>query len=114
MRSIATYYRRVTTDARPMNTLVALAMLATVVAILVEIASDEVAAWVGWVSLAAAVAPMGLAATRTVPRAKRLGGATDPPDRQAAMARTILAEHVACFIAIAVVVAVQLVSAASR
>ncbi len=114
VRSIATYYRRVTTDARPMNGLVALAMLVTAIAIVVEIVSDEVAAWVGWMTLAFAVVPMGVAATRTVPRAKRLGAATDPPARQAAMARTILAEHVACFVAIAVVITIQLASAASR
>ena len=33
VRSIATYYRRVTTDARPMNRLVALAMLTVLVSI---------------------------------------------------------------------------------
>ena len=114
VHSIATYYRRVTTDARPMNNVVALAMAATVAAIVAELVSSEIDAWVGWVSLVLAVAPMGLAATRTVPRAKRLGAASDPGDVQAAMARRILAEHVACLVAIVILITVQLVSAASR
>src|SRR5205823_9193041 len=46
--SIARYYRRVTTDARPMNRLVALAMVATLAAIAVELARDAVPAWMGW------------------------------------------------------------------
>lgn len=46
VRSIATYYRRVTTDARPMNLLVALAMLVTAVAIGVEFGTDDIATWV--------------------------------------------------------------------
>ena len=113
VRSISTYYRRVTTDARPMNTLVAFAMLATAVAIGVEIAADDVARWVAWWSLVLALTPMGIAAGRTVPRAKRLGGATDPPAEQARMTRSILAEHIVCFVAIAGLITIQLVSAAS-
>src|SRR5713101_3416693 len=50
--SIAGYYRRVTTSARPMNRLVATVMLATIVSVAVQIADGGTARWVGWASLA--------------------------------------------------------------
>ena len=110
--SISTYYRRVTTDARPMNRLVALAMLATVTAIVVELVTDRVAPWVGWVSLGFAIFPMSVAALRTVPRAVRLGAGRDPTDEQARMARRILREHVLCFLSVGALITGHLVSAA--
>jgi hypothetical protein len=106
--SIAAYYARVTTAARPMNRLVATAMVATLAAIVIEIAAPDEAAWVGWSSLALAVAPIALAGTRTVPAAVRLGARRDPPERQRELARGILREHVACFCAIAALLVVQL------
>jgi hypothetical protein len=108
LRSIAAYYARVTTAARPMNRLVATVMLATLAAIVVEIAAAEEAPWIGWSSLALAAAPIAIAATRTVPAAVRLGTRRDPPERQRELARTILRQHVACFCSIAALLAVQL------
>lgn len=112
VQSISAYYRRVTTDARPMNHLVSTAMVATLAAIVVEIATADLAAWVGWASLALALAPMVLAGTRTVPRAVRQGAATDSTDDRTTMARITLREHIFCFICITALIAVQLASAA--
>src|SRR5439155_27140444 len=67
LASIAAYYRRVTTAARPMNRLVMTAMLGTVAAIVGEVARGEGPPWVGWVSLALALVPVSLAAGRTFP-----------------------------------------------
>src|SRR5262249_45914911 len=50
--SIAAYYRRVTTAARPMNRLIALAMLVTLAAIVGELVTDAVPAGVAWATLA--------------------------------------------------------------
>ena len=111
VQSISAYYRRVTTDASPMNHLVSTAMVATLVAIIVEIAIGHLGAWIGWVSLALALVPMALAGTRTVPRAVRIGAAKDSTDDQTTMARITLREHVFCFITIAALIAVQLASA---
>ena len=111
VQSISAYYRRVTTDARPMNKLVILAMLTTLTAIIVEVTTGEVARWVGWASLGLALPPMLIAGLRTVPRAVRLGAASDPADQQAQMAQRILREHIVCFILIAALIAVQLTSA---
>ena len=108
--SISAYYRRVTTDARPMNFAVSGAMVATVVAIVVEILTTN-PVWLGWSSLVFALAPMGLAARRTVPNAVRLGQAVDPPADQLRRARSVLRDHCWCIVSIAVLVGMQLVHA---
>jgi hypothetical protein len=108
LSSIAAYYARVTTAARPMNRLVATVMLATLAAIVVEIADGGVPSAAAWVSLALAAMPIGLVAARTVPNAVRLGTRADDPERQSALARTIFREHVFCFASIAALVALQL------
>src|SRR4051794_40617500 len=55
LASIAGYYGRVTTGARPMNRLVATAMLATLAAVVVQIAKGDDPAWGGGASLALVV-----------------------------------------------------------
>jgi hypothetical protein len=109
--SIAGYYARVTTAARPMNRLIATVMLATLAAIVVQIARADDPRWVAWTSLALVAGPVGLAGSRTVPSAVRLGTRVDAPDRQSALARAILRDHVLCALVIAALLAVQLSAA---
>jgi ER membrane protein SH3 len=108
LASISAYYRRVTTAARPMNRLVAAAMVLTLGSIIAQIARAERARWVGWASLVLALAPILLAATRTVPKAVRLGTRRDSLARQSELARAIAREHVFCVLAIATLLVVQL------
>ena len=108
LASIAGYYRRVTTQARPMNHLVAVAMLGTIVAIAVQIAQDDVDDWVGWTSLALVVPPIALALSHTFPSSVRLGGRADPHDQQSRLARSICRDHLLCLAAIAALLTVQL------
>jgi hypothetical protein len=108
LASIAGYYRRVTTAARPMNRLVAAAMLATVAAVVVQIARAEEPRWVGWASLGLVGFAVAIAAAHTVPAAVRLGARRDPPEAQSRLARSILRDHVLCFAAIASTLVVQL------
>ena len=108
LASIAAYYARVTTAARPMNRLIATAMLATLAAIVVQIAKGEGPVWLGWVSLALALPAIVLAGARTVPSAVRLGRRRDPPAIQTRLARAVLGQHVFCFAAIAAVIVLQL------
>jgi hypothetical protein len=108
LSSIAAYYARVTTAARPMNRLIATVMLATIAAIVVEIADGDVPTAVAWASLGLAVVPVGLVAARTVPNAVRLGTRADTPGRQSALARSIFREHLFCFASIAALLALQL------
>ena len=106
--SIAAYYRRVTTAARPMNRLVALAMLVTLGALVGEIVTGDVAAGFAWASLALAASAIGLAASRTVRNAVRLGTQADDVATQSALARRILADHLACLAAIAIALGLQI------
>jgi hypothetical protein len=109
LSSIAAYYRRVTTDARPMNRLVAVAMLATIAGVVGQLAGDDVPAWVAIASLVVAVVAIGLAATRTVPKAVRLGGRGDATAVQSDLARSICREHLVCLALIGSLLLVQLV-----
>jgi hypothetical protein len=111
LASIAAYYRRVTTTAAPMNRLVAAVMLLTLGAIIAQIAGGDAPAWVGWLSLALAAAPIGIAGSRTVPSAVRLGTRADPAARQSELARAICRQHLFCFGSIAVLLVVQLAAA---
>src|SRR5947209_16710760 len=77
VRSIARYYRRVTTDARPMNRLVALVMVVTLAFVIGEVIGGDVHPWVAWVSLVLVVGPIAVAARRTVPNAVTLGADVD-------------------------------------
>jgi hypothetical protein len=106
--SIAAYYRRVTTAARPMNRLIAAVMLATLVAIVLELVSGVGEPWVAALSLALAAAPIALAGARIVPRAVRLGERVDAVERQSELARSIFRGHVFCAGAIAALLTMQL------
>jgi hypothetical protein len=106
--SISDYYARVTTAARPMNRLIAVAMAATLAAIVVEIVRGAGPGWLPWISLVLAAAPICLAATRTIPAAVRLGTRRDTAAVRSELARRVLAEHLFCFASIAALIAVQL------
>jgi len=111
LASIAGYYRRVTTTARPMNQLISAVMLVTLAAIVAEIVDGDVARWVAWTSLGLAAAPILLAGRRTLPSAVRLGARSDSVERQSALARSICREHLLCLAAITALLALQLSSA---
>ena len=108
LASIAAYYARVTTSARPMNRLIAATMLATLAAIIVELVNGADPAWAAWASLGLALAPIMLAGARTVPAAVRLGTRADDAAVQSDLARSTLREHLFCFLAIAALITVQL------
>lgn len=108
LASISAYYRRVTTTARPMSRLIGLVMLATLAAVVLQIADGGSPRWAGWASLALLAPAVGLAASHTFPSAVRLGARTDPVAVQATLARSILRDHLACLGAVALLLAVQL------
>ncbi|HKH26547.1 MAG TPA: hypothetical protein VKB11_05350 [Acidimicrobiia bacterium] len=108
LASIAGYYRRVTTAARPMNRLIAAVMVGTIAAVIVQLAQGDAPRWAAAVSLALTVAPITLAAVHTVPSAVRLGARSDTIVRQSRLARSILRDHLLCIAAIAVVLVLQL------
>ena len=111
LASIAAYYRRVTTDARPMSRLVAAAMLTTVVAILVQLIRGDAPRWVSAVSAVTALVPIGLAGARTLPNAVRLGARRDSVPAQSSLARSVCRDHLFCVAGIATLLLVQLIAA---
>ena len=108
LASISGYYRRVTIEAYPMNRLIAVVMVLTLIAIVTEIIRNADHWWIGWVSLAAAVSAIGLARLRTIPNAARLGRATRSIEDQTTLARAIYRDHTYCLAAMTVVLALQL------
>jgi hypothetical protein len=109
--SIAAYYARVTTNARPMNRLVPVAMVITVVAVIGELVRDALPAWRAILSLALTLGAIGLAAGRTVRNAVRLGQQRDDAATQSRLARTILHDHIICLSAVGAVLVLQLLPA---
>ncbi len=108
LASIAAYYRRVTTAARPMNRLVAVAMLTTIAAVSVEVARGDVPRWVAWTSLVLVVFAVLVAVSHTFGAARRLGAWTGSRAEQSRLARSILRDHVVCLATIASLLAVQI------
>ena len=93
--SIAAYYARVTTRARPMNRLIAVMMVVTVGALVAELVRDDLAAWRASLSLGLAV----------------LGRRVPDAALESSIVRSILRDHLACFAAISAVLVLQLLPA---
>jgi hypothetical protein len=108
LTSIATYYRRVTTDAFPMNRLIAVVMLVQLAGIADELLTGALAGWRALAVPVLGIVPIGLALLRIVPDAVRLGGATDATAVQTHLARRIYHGHLACFVAIAAFTVLQI------
>ena len=108
LASIAGYYRRVTTAARPMNRLIAAVMVGTIVAIVVQLVQGDAPRWAAVVSLVLTAAAISVAAVHTVPGAVRLGTRSDAIAGQSRLARSILRDHLLCITAVAVVLLIQL------
>ena len=108
LASIAGYYRRVTTAARPMSRLIAAVMIATLASLVAEIVGDDVAPGIAWASLGLALAPILLAGGRTLPSAVRLGSRTDAAEDQSSLARSICREHLFCLACIVALLVLQL------
>jgi hypothetical protein len=94
--SIVAYYRRATVQAYPMNRVIGLVMLATVITLAYGVVRRRVSLRIGLPALGLAALPIGLAIVRVVPNAMRLGAGTDPPETQLALARAICFDHVLC------------------
>ena len=110
LASISAYYRRVTTDAYPMNRLVALVMLLTLAAICAEIVQGENEWWIGWGSIALAGSGFVPTMTRTVPNGRRLGSGKDSAQEQSRLARSVCRDHMLSFARMVVVLCLQLMA----
>jgi len=110
LASIAAYYRRVTTEARPMNYLVGVVMLVTAGGTLIGLLRGVGSPALRLLSLALCGVPIVGARARTVPNAVRLGSRADPPDVQSRLAHAICRDHLAFFGMIAAFAVLQLLA----
>ena len=108
LASIAFYYHRVTTEAFPMNRLIAVVMLLAVGGSLYQLVRRRVGIARGLAALALCALPTALALFRIVPAAIRLGGRADSLEIQSELARQILYGHLLCIGSIALFIALQL------
>jgi hypothetical protein len=106
--SIALYYRRVTTDAYPLNRLIAGVMLLTLAVALHRVVRGSTGRVVAALALLLAALPIGSALLRVFPNAVRLGAQTDPLAGQAALAHAICVDHLLCVASMAACIAVVL------
>jgi len=97
LRSIAAYYRRVTTEAQPMNRLVGAAMLLTFSATVAELLRSRDNPAFALLSLACVAAAVGLALTKTVRNAVALGREAGEAGARSKLARSIYRDHKICF-----------------
>jgi hypothetical protein len=109
--SIAAYYARVTTASRPMNRLIALAMVTTIGASAGELVRSDLPVWRALAALVLTVVAVAIAALRTVGNAVRLGQETDDAEQQSRLVHMILRDHVVCFGAISAVLLLLLLPA---
>jgi uncharacterized BrkB/YihY/UPF0761 family membrane protein len=107
--SIATYYARVTTSARPMNLAVALMMLVTLSSEIVTMIESQISLWRSLVTVILTLGAIGLAAAHTVPAAKRIGARIDGAEQHSLLIRSVLRDHRICFVTLLVVLLLQLV-----
>lgn len=113
LASIASYYRRATTDSFPMSRLIAAVMGIGVVTCVAALFVGGGALLLRLLALTLLAGPVGLAATRVVPDAVRLGSRKDEPATQSALARRICRDHLVCLAGIAGFIAVELALAAA-
>jgi hypothetical protein len=94
-----------------MNRLVALVMVGTIAAVVVELVRTSPPNWVAWASLVLVTAAVLLAAVHTFPSARRLGARGDSFEEQGQLARSVCRDHLLCLAAILSLLTIQLVFA---
>jgi len=111
LSSIAAYYRRVTTLARPMGHLVGAMMLIGMLTLLLQTVRGGERRWIAVVSLFLFGVPAALGLFHVYPNAVRLGSRADSALEQSRLARAIHREHLLCLGAMLSFVVLQLLAA---
>jgi hypothetical protein len=108
LASIASYYKRATTDSHPMGRLVAAVMGLGLLGSLYALFAGPGAASLRLLGLTLLAGPVVLAAMRVVPNAVRLGARQDDLPTQTRLARAICRDHLVCLAGIAGFLSVEL------
>lgn len=107
LASIAGYYERVTTDAAPMNLFVGAVMFLTIGAVIRNLFRGTQAVWVRVGTLILVSVPVTAAQAVIFPGAQQLAARTDSLAVQTNLANAIFTAHVACFVAISLMLILQ-------
>ena len=110
LASIAGYYRRATTDSRPMSRLITAAMAVAVLGSLYRLFAAEGALALRVLSLGLCLVPAAFALVRVVPNAVRLGQRHDDLATQSALAHSICRDHLLCLALIGAFTLLQVVA----
>jgi len=108
LNSISRYYSRVTTTAKPMNRLVGIAMLGTLIALVIQVQKNQIPSSRAIISLGLAVLAISIALGRTLRNAIRLGRQDEDLVTQSRRARLVLRDHLICFVALGLLLMLQL------
>lgn len=109
--SIADYYRRATTEAWPMNRMIAVVMLLTFGGSAGQLLLGRGSPWLAGIAVGLCGVPIALARARVVPNAVRLGRRVDSLVEQSRLARAICKDHLFCLASIAGFTGLQLTAA---
>jgi hypothetical protein len=113
LTSISAYYRRATTTSQPMSKLIAAVMAILLGALVFRAVAGSGPLWLDVASLVLAAIPIVLALVRTVPNAIRLGATgTDETAAASRLARSVLRDHVVCFVCVTAFLALRLIGSA--
>ncbi len=107
LASIAGYYRRVTTDAWPMNLFVGAVMVFVLLTAFLRARDKRVTPWNRFSTLILAGAATSAGIEVAFPIAEQLGDRTDDLVTQTELANAIFVTHVACFVAITLMLVLQ-------
>jgi hypothetical protein len=113
LASIAGYYHRATTTARPMSYLIAAVMGILLSALMFRATSGKDPVWLLITSAVLAGAPILLALLRTVPNAVRLGIRLGGLAEQTRLARSICRDHLLCLVGMSSFLALWLIYASA-
>lgn len=112
LASIAAYYHRVTTAAKPMGHLIGAVMVTTFIVLASQVAVSHDSRWLILLSIVLCCGPILLAFFRVYPNAVRLATRSDSLLRQSALARSICTDHLLCFAGILGFIALQIIAGA--
>jgi len=107
LASISTYYQRVTIDAAPMKLLVGGIMFLTIAAVLWNFVNRQQALWVRISTFILLSIPVAAAQLVIFPNAQLLAARAGDLATQTGLANGIFVAHVACFIAILLLIMLQ-------
>jgi hypothetical protein len=93
LASLSGYYRRCTVEGAPLMYLPVAVMVLVLAGIATELWKGWGLAWAGWASLAVAAAGVVTVAFLAVPRARRIGRATEGAEALSGLARTVFRLH---------------------